>query len=288
MIRIFSVVYGDAFCKLFNNITLRSLLRQPLNASVAAGVLWSIYTLRENEEQIRSIMSLHASLEINFIDLSGGVSDVLHRCLIAEAKKCFSAKATMIMAPPDSFWGDGSLPNLIAMAGNRADLCVLAPHVRVEHEPFLQALPEGVLANPQLVSLALSVLHRVWRECDPDQSMLNTPESGHTLRKLPVPGHYAVCHLLPTPYLARFTEADIVFLESLGGDSWDHRWPAVLADAGRQRVIGSSDGFFLAELTNPATHFPPMQPCREFEDAFNSEHSHNKINRNMFSIWRAG
>src|ERR1700722_5703789 len=245
MIRMFSVVYNDDFCKLFNDITLRSLLRQPLNASVAAGAMWSIHTTKESEEKIRFLMPKGIDFEITLTDLSGGVSGVLHRCLIAEAKRGFAANFTMVVAPPDSFWGDGSLPNLVAVAGDRPDICIAAPHVRVEQELFLKELPDGVLTNPRLVTLALGVLHRVWRECDPDQPMTNTKKSGHTLRKLPVEGHYSVCHLLPTPYLARFTDSDIKFMESAEGDSWDHRWPSILANAGRQRVIGSSDGFFM-------------------------------------------
>jgi hypothetical protein len=263
------------------------LLRQPLNFSAVGDATWSIYTVKENEGQLRFYMPSDMPVEISITDMSGGISNVLHRCLIAEAKKCFEQKATSIIAPPDSFWGDGSLPNLIAVAGQRADLCVAAPHVRVEEAPFLQALPDGVLTNPQLVTLSLKVLHRVWRECNPDEPFTNTQESGHTLRKLPTPGHYSVCHLLPTPYLARFTLADIKFMESAEGDSWDHRWPTILTETARQRVIGSSDGFFMAELTNPDTHAPPVKPRAEFEDHFGSDHPHNKINRNMISIWRA-
>jgi hypothetical protein len=287
MNRILSVVYGDPFCTWFDTITLRSVLRQPLNAAAAQGLLWSIYTNRESEEVLRESLG-NIPFEITIADLEGGTSAVLHRCLIAEAKKCLALGATLVMAPPDSFWGDGSLPNLIAVAGNRKDICVAAPHVRVEQLPFLDNLPSGVLSNAQLVTLSLATLHRVWRECDPDQPALNTPFSGHTLRKLPTPGHYSVCHMIPTPYLARFTQADIDFLESSSPDSWDHRWPLLLVEQERQRVIGSSDGFFLAELTNPLTHFPPMVPRVEFEDFFNAAASHTKVNRNMISIWRAG
>lgn len=287
MIRILSIVYGDPFCTWFDTITLRSVLRQPLNGAAAEGIQWSIYTNHESAEVLRELM-VGIPFEINLTDVSGGTSAVLHRCLIEEAKKCLAMGATLVMAPPDSFWGDGSLPNLIAVAGNRADLCVAAPHVRVEQLPFLDKLPDGILTNAQLVTFSLSVLHRVWRECDPDQPMLNTAFSGHTLRKLPVPGHYSVCHMIPTPYLARFTQADIDFLQASSPDSWDHRWPLLLVEQERQRVIGSSDGFFLAELTNPDTHFPPMVPRVEHEDFFNAAASHTKVNRNMISIWRAG
>lgn len=288
MIRILSIAYGYPFCEFLDTITLRSILRQPLNRAAAQGAMWSIYTNVEGAERVREAMGF-APYEITTIDVSGHQSEILHHCVIAEAKKCVALGATLIMAPPDSFWGDGSLANLIAVAGTRADLCVAAPHVRVEQGPFLKNLPpEGVLSNPQLVTLALATLHRVWRECDPDQPTLNTPFSGHTLRKLPVPGHYSVCHMIPTPYLARFTQADVDFLEASSPDSWDHRWPLLLVEQDRQRVIGSSDGFFLAELTNPLTHFPPMVPRAEWEDYFNAIATHSRVNRNMISIWRAG
>jgi hypothetical protein len=256
MIRIFSVVYGEKFCDLFERITLRSLM-QPLNATIAASAHWSIYTLEEDTARLRAMLPNGEITTFTATDKTTGEqvksapagTAIAHGCLIHEIQRCLAQQATMIMAPPDTFWGDGSLVNLVAVAGENNLNCIAAAHPRVNGEEFLAALPEGPIGNAELVQLALAHLHRTWREADAARPDTNSFFTGTSIRALPTPKHYAVSHRLPTCHLARFTSGDFEFFKGEmppHGGPWDHWWPAHLVRQERHRCIGSSDAFFVA------------------------------------------
>jgi hypothetical protein len=100
---------------------------------------------------------------------------------------------------------------------------------------------------------------------------------------------YAVQHRIPTAYLARPVAADVAYFKQetdLG--VWDHRWPEILVEAQRQRVVGSSDGAFVIELTPPAVNNPPLKRHDGAVDDYRGQLRHHAVNRNMLAIWREG
>ncbi len=298
MIRIFSVVYGEDFCDLFARVALRSLT-QPLNGMIANAARWSIYTQPDYVDRLKARVPNADVVTFTAQDRDTGESGVSANhgtaisqgCLLHEIRTCLAQQATMIMAPPDTFWGDGSLNNLVAVAGEQNNNCVVAPHPRVNRDEFLAALPNGPISNPELVKLSLAHLHRTWIEADVARDATNCFYSGASIQALPAPKHYAVAHRMPTCYLARFTEADFEFLarpQPGPGGAWDHWWPAFLVQQERHRFIGSSDGFFAAELTAANAVVPPtVQAVQGQPDRFHRSEVNHQVNRNFVSIWRA-
>lgn len=287
MIRIFCLVYGEAFVDLFERVSVRSLL-QPRNLSVLPkDTVVSLYCDRASADRAAEIASWLGTVEVTIIDPRKATADALHDATVTEIEKCLRLDATMIMATPDMFWGDGSLGNLLAIGEGRK-VCVGAAHPRVNRDEFLNNLPDGVIANDQLVTLAMQNLHRTWIDADVSLERTNTWVSGITIRRLSDKLH-AVQHLLPNIYLARFNESDLKFFvahEKRG--LWDHHWPGLLVAQQRQRLIGSSDAFFAVELTAREQNHPPLSRRDQAEpDKFRGIAPHHAYNRNFLTIWRS-
>jgi hypothetical protein len=295
MLRLFSVVYGERYCDSFKRVTLRSVSQQPLNgAAIADDGIWSIYTSAESAPRIIEILYHHKHV-INIVDVRRrGSYDVMQRALVAEMEECFKTNSRMVMAPPDMFFGDGSIANLLALASARPDAtCFSAPHVRVDHDKFMAALPLGTIDNPKLVQLALANLHCSWAQSDVTLDKRNNYYSGTSIQALPTLGYYAVTHVLPTCHLAQFTRDDLDAFKRYRSGAWDHQWPALLIGKNRHRVIGSSDIFFAVELTKsdeniPKLHAASEHPIDAYELTDRVGHEHNRINRNMIFVLREG
>lgn len=285
MIRLFCLAYGAKFVDLFERVTVRSLM-QPRNRAVISDAKISLYTDKDSVERATGIASQLAPVEPTLLDAGLHPGEMLHRALIAEIRECLRTGSTLIMAPPDTFWGEGSLANLLAV-GSVPNVCVGAAHARVNRDQFLEALPEGVIENDRLVSLSIEHLHRTWGEADCTREKTNTWWSGTSLRKVS-DKLWAVQHLLPTIHLARFVQSDLEFFERHDKRGlWDHRWPACLVEQQRQRIIGSSDMFFAAELTGETENIPPLTDRDVNEpDKYRGNERHHAINRNLISVWR--
>ena len=67
----------------------------------------------------------------------------------------------MLMGMPDSFYGNGSVQNLIKQ-DDAGTCCVAAAHLRVDYEDFLRAVDDihCDISNSQLVRLALKFPHQ--------------------------------------------------------------------------------------------------------------------------------
>jgi hypothetical protein len=292
MLRLFSVVYGERYCDSFKRLTLRSINQQPLNGVAVSDAIWSVYTDAVSAPRIVEILH-HYEHEVHIVDTKKQEAyDVAQYALITEIEECLKTNSRMVMAPPDVFFGDGSIANLLALASVRPDaMCFSATHVRVDHEKFIEALPLGTIDNPKLVSLALNTMHRSWSQSDVALDKRNTYYSGTSIQALPTLGYYAVTHVLPTCHLAQFTQDDLDAFRKYRSGAWDHQWPALLIAKNRHRVIGSSDIFFAVELTKaneniPKLHSAASHPIDVYELADRPGHEHNKINRNMIFVLR--
>ena len=293
MLRLFSVVYGERYCDLFKRVTLRSINQQPLNgAAVDDDGIWSIYTDAASAPRIVEIMHHHKHV-VHIVDTKKiAIYDIAQQALVMEIEECFKTNSQMIMAPPDVFFGDGSIANLLALASVRPkNMCFSAPHVRVDYDKFLAALPLGTIDNPRLVQLALANLHRSWSQSDVALDKRNTYYSGTSIQALPTLGFYAVTHVLPTCHLAQFTQDDLDAFKKYRTGAWDHEWPALLVAKNRHRLIGSSDIFFAVELTKEKENIPKLHPAtahpvEEYELTERRGHEHNRLNRSMIFVLR--
>ena len=290
--RLFILAYGPAFLDLLEQVAVRSLLQDRNRDALPLDAVVSLHTDERSRELAEQIVG-HLGLtgETTLWTTSAGVTpgEIQQTAIMAEMRRCLADDAPLVMVPPDTFWGDGSLGTLLAI-GEQPRVCVSAPHVRVNRAEMLAALAHisGSIENAHLVGLSMRTLHQTWLDADVTRARTNSWWSGTTIRALG-DGLYAVQHRLPTIYLARFVPSDLAFFrehDKLG--LWDHRWPAIVVAADRQRVICSSDGFFAAELTAAEENRPIVQARNDAEpDAYRGDLDHHRVNRNAVSIWRS-
>ena len=293
--RMLSIVWGERHLDWFARACVRSLAqdrnRTSLKENIAA---WDIVTREGNETPARlTAETLGLPLEIHIADVSGPSGEILQREIINEMTRCLATESALVIAPPDTIFGEGTIPSLFAV-GQPQGICVAVPHVRVKPSA-IDAAELGV-SNARLVSIAWQHLHRTWIEAECGRPLTNTFAGGVSWRKLGQ-GLYAVQHLLPTIYLAQFNATDLQWwgAQKLVG-AWDHRWPSKLVAEGRQRVICSSDAAFLVEITPefgnipPCSPFDPNEPDRFWGGSIGDRGApaHTIFNRNQIAIFRSG
>lgn len=286
--RFFCFVYGDWHVSLLERILVRSLSQSRNRKAIPPESVISLYSDQQSMAAASTALDALAIVEEHIVAIDSDSELLQQRLFSQEIQTCFEQGATLIVLCPDNFWGDGSLANLLLIAGEQ-DACIAAPHVRVDQDKFLGAMGEGELDNPSLVALAMRTLHPSWIEADASQDESNSYFTGISMRAIGN-GLYAVSHRLPTVWLARFTKEDVEFFHRNLGirGLWDHHWPAQLVASKRQRVIGSSDAVFIAELTPSTTHRTQLNKTDpKAPDRYCAPSLHAGVNRNVTAIWRA-
>ena len=285
--RLFSMLWGEKHIGWFERACVASLM-QPNNIAAIrkhCGA-WDIVTRAQDMDRIHEIVS-GAGIEIAMrpISVMDEVPAILQRELIEEMRRCVEMDCAAFIAPPDTMFGDKSLTNIFAYAQER-NVCVAVPHVRVTPGIFDEDNPAS--SNARLVAASWKNLHRTWIESNSDRELTNSYSGGVSWRKLS-DDLYGVTHLLPTVYLARPVLSDVEWMEAyqLNG-VWDHSWPSKLVAENRQRVIGSSDAAFIAEVTPEFGNIPPCTSKDPKEiDRYFGKAAHNIFNKNMIAIFRA-
>lgn len=289
-IRLFSIVWGDKHIDWFERACVASLSLPKNTAALHDHVaVWDIAT-REGDRSALSKIAHRLDLPFQFYpaqtELDHGPA--LQDSLIQVMRRCLSDNTTLLLAPPDTIFGDGSIGHIINAAISK-NVCIAVPHVRAV--PRILQENNFARSNARLVSLAWKHLHRTWRECDAARTHTNTFGGGVSWRQIG-DGLYAVTHYIPTVYLANFLETDLEwFLACKKPDAWDHAWPSKIVAEGRQRVVGSSDAAFMVELTGEFNNIPNVQLADPNEPdkywGFISNAAHPVFNRNVLSIFRA-
>lgn len=300
-LRLFVCVYGREFLSLFQQVACRSLLQPRNKAALAASdVTVALYSDPATMEEAAETADHLGTVERHWIEPTANAPQTQQAAIMAEIRRCIDEDATCIMVCPDNFWGDGTLPNLLAIAGEAQGICLAVPHPRVNRLSFeCRLMGDSLIAggktldNGNLVYRAMQVLHPSWTNAretpfPADTSSFNAGISWSGIGD----GLYAVSHLLPTVFVARFIEADyILFREAIAkglAGIWDHHWPIMLVNTGRQRVIGSSDAAFIVELTDADSHNVPLTPNDPKEpNRYHRDAPHIRANRNVTAIWRA-
>lgn len=288
MIRFFCFVYGEHFLDLLESVAVRSLCQSRNRQSIPFDAVVALYSDAPTIDRASLVLEKLGQVESHIVDLSGDTADIQNRAFAEEISRCHASNATMIVLGPENYWGDGSLGNILAIAGTQ-NVCVSAPHVRVDRNKFLAAMPDGDMNNRALVNLSMRTLHPSWVNADANKEQTSSYYAGISIREISA-GLYSVTHRLPTCWLARFTKEDVAFFQrnTQGRGLWDHAWPQMLIQSGRHRVIGSSDAVFIAELTDTNTHNVPLMPNNPSEpDAYCQPSLHAQVNRNTVAIWRS-
>lgn len=281
-LRIFTFVYGNYF-PLFER-SVRSL-SWPKNRGALNDAVWSVYTNEGGLSTVERILSpTGIAVEVKQLFVENNIGRQMSLCLQEEMKKCVSQGAGLFLAPPDTIFGEGTVPAVLNL-GVEGHNAISIPHPRVLSDTFPDL--QEPTSNAKLVSLAMDHMHEVWQLANIKLPKNNAYYSGAGWRQI---GEkmYAVTMRIPTPYFIRPLERDIGTLEASGPGGWDHKWPAHLVKEERHRIIGSSDAAFMVELS-PANL--PQGETRDSNrndlDAYRGGLLHHQVNRNTVTIWRA-
>jgi len=217
--------------------------------------------------------------------MNNSSGETLQPCLLDHIRNCQQQGVAAFIAPPDTIFGEGTIPVMCAIGHARA-VCVAVPHVRV-NAGALGKLPDRPVLNWELVDFAWENLHKTWADANAALPNTNSHLGGVSWRELRK-GLYAVSHRLPTCYLANIDVTDVEwFSRQHETGTWDHSFPVKLMKEQRHRVIASSDAAFMLELTQAHENPPPVFPTDPLEpDAFHRDLEHNYVNRNTVSIFR--
>ena len=284
-LRIFTAVWGEKHIGWFEKFCLTSLCWKK-NKDALEGATWMFLTKEENIERLSKLVKDSgikvANVEFLILDKEfdrnpHAAGHYMLHGFLAVMNHCLTYGSQLLIAPPDTIFGDGSIHNMREIAKVR-DSVVFAIHTRVLPSIDVKA---SQLSNAYLVKEAWACLHKTWEEAEDGREKINSYVGGISWSYLDE-NLYSVCHALPTPYLINFVPEDAVYFRNqIHFGVLDHSWPGdVLVDSERMRVIGSSDAAFMVEVTEPDQNIPPLEYYRADEpDRFWRTLKHNKINK---------
>lgn len=288
-LRILTTVYGGHHIELFRRTCLKSLsFKGNLKSLIEAEAIWNIFTDENSTKRIEEITREQApGLKViirSKKDLRNYI-DPVQSATIWQIEECITTDSRLLLAPPDTIFGEGSIHGLL-VAGSDKHSVVVMPHPRVLPTITADLSMVKNITNPKLVTLAWKHLHRAWTEAEHGCVNQSSYVGGVEWEELS-PSIYLVTHRLPSPYLIDFTEEDLqYFKNAISFGHFDHMWPGdILIPRGRQRYIGSSDAVFIAEVTDADKNVPPVIPNQP-TSGFWRNHIHNQHNAQIKCIFR--
>lgn len=306
---IWTVAWGE-HVDLMRTWLFRSLA-QPGNipALLANGyerIHWDIFTAPEDYDRVidayfEACEPIPGGVDLNInteLFALHGPGNVTIKAMQAETEMAAIRNTRVLCAPPDEFWGDGSLYNLCAYARGRS-FSVAASHLRVSPTLEAELLTRRTISNPELVSLAFEHLAPGTALLLDDVDDNSTYVGGMSIRKIR-PKLWTLVNHVPSPRLVYFTDDDRRYwhdADSFG--FWDHAWPARLfawnlgaveelgsGPSSRLRVIGDSDLFFLVERTIPGKNEEGTTPGMAGNDLYRSRRPHNELCQSFVNVLR--
>lgn len=302
------MMYGSSYIELFKRACFRSL-NYPQNKEALQGKTWAIYTRKEHFDEITALFkdsvfklelfAIEDSMRVagcGFVKTSQCDSGViLLNGLRNHILFCLKNNFKMLLAPPDTIFGDGTVPNLIALAKDPG-VCVGVAHARVhptvlDHIEVMGATT-GAPSNADLVGLLKEHGHASWEFAEVGHANNNSYIGGIAWTRVS-DTLFSVQHRLPTPYLMSFDVTDWNFWWStVSFGALDHTWPGDrLYRQERFRLVGSSDACMILEVTDKDKNVPPIVQKEALEnelgDAYSGDGIHHSINRLFNVIWRS-
>lgn len=288
-LQMLTTVYGDKHIDIFQRACLKSLAFKRNKAALyEAKAIWMIFSEEKYFDHIRKIVDAFLpefNLQLRPMSELRGFIDPVQSALVLMIEECLRTNSRLLMCPPDTIFGDGSVHGLLKV-GREQHTCVVAAHARVLPS-ILDEDFSPYLTNAELVTMAWKHLHRSWSEASVGHPVQNSFIGGVSWQEIG-PSLFAVQHRLPTVYLADFTEEDLHhFKTCISSGDWDHVWPGTrLTPHGRQRYIGGSDIAFMVEITAAEKNVPPMGGGPP--DGFWRNHPHNEFNKQFSAVFRGG
>lgn len=294
-LHIFSPVWGDHCLNLLDK-ALGESLRWKENNKAIQGAKWTIVCDDDGHRQkaiIETILpgcNVTVLSEPQLLDPHIDYGQISMAGVIKTAATCIEEKSQFLMATPDFVFGEGTIASLREI-GKRKDSCVGMAHIRVTPE-FLREVGPKPMSNSQLMAAAFRNPHDTWTlsEVGLDPSM--SYHGGISWRRLN-DSTYAVTHRLVSTFLVNFKSWDLKYFSEPNGakptsfGKWDHAWNEHLLEQQRLRLVGSSDGAAMAEVTEVSKNMSPMHPANPADpDLFYLDRHHTRIQKQFVSIFR--
>ena len=308
-IEFFCVVWGGDYLHSLFSYTIPSLLQEgniPTLARDGYRLRLSIYThpheYQEIAKQYDSCLGLLSqNMTVNIIPLDelkegwwqGYYWHLGTNALLDHVKMCIDEDAIFVLVMPDSVFGNESITNAVKTIQGK-NTCLAAAHPRISRKSIETSCGafaglkkmERTIANDEMVDIAFEHGHQSLLGSF-DNTDSNNTSGGLSIRKINEIT-YSVIHNLPTVWLANFVKDDLKFL---AGPLllWDHMWPSLLLRHNRLKVTGSSDLFFVLELTHDDLNIPTMEKGLLNNDKFQTRRQrrlHNYVFNSFCSVWR--
>lgn len=284
--QIMTTFWGDMHFDWFKRGCLNSLASRSNKKTIVDNCsTWNINTEKRFFAQIEEVVRKEFPwIIINLRDrneLRRYVDD-LQSALCLQIKGCLDIKERFLFAPPDTIFADGTIASMLKV-GRDPGTCVAIAHPRVLPK-ILDEIGTNALNPAEMVSLCFKNLHRSWTDAEIGHPRRSSFMSGVSWEEIS-PNLYSISHRLPTIYFADFRPEDLQYFQTcIGFGDWDHVWASRIYENNRMRYIGSSDGGFICELTEPNKNVPPVRPGDP--DEFWKNEAQNHFNKQFRVIFR--
>lgn len=273
-LQILSTVWGKKHHEMFFKTAFASLLWDE-NKEALKGAKWNIFSDDPKTIEISIPPDTGINFNIQSTEKLRNYIDQVQSASIWQMEQAIESGDKVLLAPPDTIFGDGTVDGLLA-AGRDSESVVVVPHARVLPSILDVNMSYG-LDNQMLMTSAWDHLHDSWIHA----------ERGHPNQSSYVGGvewwWAGRCiqgtHRLPSPYLISFTGEDLNYFKSaISFGHFDHMWPGdILIPRGRQRYLASSESAFIVEITEADKNVPPIVENQP-KSGFWRDNPHNKAN----------
>ena len=244
-----------------------------------------IYTALQDKKKFKNFKSTkslkefsnYGEIHFNYFNLDDFEerNDIQIRNLIHFIKDCLSNKAYFLHSPPDIIFGNNSIYNGFKSIEGK-NVCFSAPTARValnkiKNQKGIKDLEDlcSIISNSKLVNYLFKSLHSEMEFAFDNEDTNTTFNTGVSIRKID-PSSYAVIHNIPSVFLGKFNFFDLTFFHlNYSFNDWDRKWSSFLLRTNRLKVCGSSDMFFLVELTKDAFKDPIFESNMLYNDLKN-------------------
>lgn len=173
------------------------------------------------------------------------------------------------------------------------NVSIASAHARVTmdvtNEPDIIAMSQSSssIPNSKLVNYAfkhgLNTTNLAFEELDS-----NTTHDGIAIRKIDH-NNYSIIHNLLSPLFIKYNQYDLYFFKTWPYNAMDKIWPRYLIKQNRYKIIGSSDLFFMLELS-PEKEDSMPKANQKWNDLYSKPKHRNMLNyicNSVITHWRA-
>lgn len=286
---VFVPVWGGEHISWFLSYCLKSLIQEnnlPL-VKKEKEVIFFFYTRNESFNHLSN--SIKGKLngfkykiftEENFNDCA---RDMMSNYFLHALGECVKNKALLLIAPPDSFFSNGAIGNMVAISNGKG-VSVAVPHARVSAECIERNDLEMTFSASEMDDIIQKCPHRTLLLAD-DSLDSNSTSDGLSIRK--IKKGMLVTHNLPSIYLCDPINSDVTFFKRRPlFNIVDKVWPHMLFRHSRLKIVASSDVASIVEMTHDQDKFPEVLHNMKNNDLYKGFPPFMNYSNIVVGLWR--